>query len=119
MKKSILLLPAILVLFACKKEKEFPTTPMGEITLETLKPNSNIDYLTSNTIELSLTGYAESTVEILDSKGNLYQKALLKRNEAETFVVRVPNHETKLVMKYMGHTVELEVKNNKLQHTFN
>jgi hypothetical protein len=120
MKKAIYLtLISLVVLFtSCRKDFDNPT-PKVPATMEDLKIPADFDWKTIKDIQLTLTGYANSIVEVTSPEGVVYQKSFLTRNEPYIMKLTVPTYERSLRLKYMGQNIELELSSGTIEYIFN
>ncbi len=119
MKKIILLsVLGLAVLFSsCRKDMDNkPTTPP---TMEELEIPADFDWKTIKDFQLTLTGYANSIVEVSSPEGVVYQKVFLTRNEPYTMKLTVPTYEQSVRLKYMGQNIELQLSTTNIEYTFN
>ncbi len=84
-----------------------------------LKVSSGFDWKTTSEVSLTLTGYANSTAEILNSNGDLIQKVFLKKNEPFTSRISLPKATKSLKLRFLGQTVEVEVSGANVSYIFN
>ncbi len=120
MKNIVLLffIATIAIFSSCKKETTDPI-PVDEPTLnETVFPSS-FDWKTYEEVNFSVSGYANSILEVVSNDGNVYQKVFLKKNETYTGKFTMPTYETTVKLIYMGQEVSFELGNGSISHQFN
>ncbi len=120
MKKSfsILFLGIILILSACQKESGTPTDNPDK-SIRQLNISPGFDWKTTHSVNLTLTGYANSAAEILNADGDLIQKVFLKKDEPYTTQLVLPKASKSVKVNYMGQTVDVNLSGNSASHLFN
>lgn len=130
--KNLILLIAIGVIFSlssCQKEAASSmappvtqvTPPKTEQITKTgqLKVASNFDWKTFKDVQLTLTGPANSLVEVASANKTVYQRAYLSKNLAYTMILSVPSYETSVHLLYMGKDVNVDLNSNNIAYKFN
>jgi hypothetical protein len=120
MKNTVLIITLGLLtsLSACKKDDVAPSDSSNK-SMSELNVSSGFDWKTTTNVSLTLTGYANSTAEILNSDGDLIQKVFLKKNEPFTAQVALPKATKSIKLRFLGQTVELEVTSVNVSYIFN
>lgn len=128
MKKLIIATYLIVVgMSACKKDlvtryEELNQNQNSSKTIEKLsdvKVSDNFDWKTTKNIDLTLTGYANSLVEVISEDGTVLEKAMLKTNEPYITKINMPSANGKIYLKYMGQNIPLETSAKQVSYTFN
>ena len=107
-----------MVFTSCKKNTSEPTPSEGTNIEEIVFP-SNFDWKTFSEIPLSITGYANSILEIVSTDGTVYQKIALQKNEPYIGKFTVPSYETTIRLIYMGQDISFDLSNGSVSHQFN
>ncbi len=87
--------------------------------MDELEIPSDFNWKTIKDFQLTLTGYANSIVEVTSPQGTVYQKAFLTKNEPYSIKLTVPTYEKSIRLKYMGQIIELELASNEIEYVFN
>ena len=130
MKKLLLLLVigAIFTISSCRKETNSSmlpnststTTTATQITkTEQLKVASNFNWKTFKDVQLTLTGTANSIIEVASSDQTVYQRAYLAKDQAYIMKLSVPSYETSVHLLYMGKDVNVNLSSNNIVYKFN
>ena len=130
MKKLLLLLVigAIFTISSCRKETNSSmlpnststTTTATQITkTEQLKVASNFNWKTFKDVQLTLTGTANSIIEVASSDQTVYQRAYLAKDQAYIMKLSVPSYETSVHLLYMGKDVNVNLTSNNIVYKFN
>ena len=129
MKNLILLIAIGLILsFAsCRKESVSSMAPEQvapaqtvQITkTEQLKVASDFNWKTFKDVQLTMTGTANSIVEVASSNNTVYQRAYLSKDLAYTMKLSVPSYETSVHLLYMGKDVSVNLSSNNINYKFN
>ena len=128
--KNLFFLFAIVVIFSlssCKKESASSMAPAQvtppkteQITkTEQLKVAADFNWKTFKDIQLTLTGTANSLVEVASANNTVYQRAYLSKNLAYTMKLSVPSYETSVHLLYMGKDVNINLSSNNIVYKFN
>ena len=131
--KNLILLIAIGVIFSlssCTKEtvSSMAPTPVTPVTApqtaqvtktSQLKVASNFNWKTTKDVLLTLTGTANSPVEVASSNKTVYQSAYLSKDLAYTMKLTVPSYETSVHLLYMGKDVSVNLSSNNIVYKFN
>jgi hypothetical protein len=128
--KNLILLIAIGVIFSlssCQKESVSSmlptqvTPPKTEQITKTdqLKVASDFNWKTFKDVQLTLTGSANSIVEIASANNTVYQRAYLSKDLAYTMKLSVPSYETSVHLLYMGKDVNVNLSSNNIAYKFN
>jgi hypothetical protein len=120
MKKVSLILFVLLVvtLISCKKESNV-VVPPEETALEEVVFPSNFDWKTYKQVSISVTGYANSLLEIISDEGVVYQRVFLEKNTPYSGKFSVPSYESTVQLKYMGQLVDVDLGSGSISHQFN
>ena len=128
MKNLILLLVigTVLTLSSCQKEAVSSLLPNSvtppkteQITkTEQLKVASDFNWKTVKDIQLSLTGTANSIVEVASSNQTVYQRAYLSKDQTYIMKLSVPSYETSVHLLYMGKDVNINLSSNNIVYKF-
>jgi hypothetical protein len=108
---------AVLLLTSCQKEESTIPNPVNSVNEMQVSPS--FDWKTTHDVTVTLTGYANSTVEIANPKGEIIQKAFLKKDEAYTVKLNLPVAIKSLQLRYMGQVVDANLSNGTLTYVFN
>jgi len=130
MKNLILLfvIGAIYTLSSCRKEavsSMSPTTAAAAATAtqitktEQLKVASDFNWKTVKEVQLTLTGTANSIVEVASANNTVYQRAYLSKDLAYTMNLSVPSYETSVHLLYQGKDVNVNLSSNNIVYKFN
>jgi hypothetical protein len=130
MKKLFLLLVigAILTLLSCRKEANSSMLPNSTTTTaaasqitktEQLKVASDFNWKTFKDVQLTLTGTANSIVEVASSNQTVYQRAYLSKDQAYTMKLSVPSYETSVHLLYLGKDININLLSNNIVYKFN
>ena len=128
--KKVLFLIAIAVIISlstCKKESASSVAPTQvtppqtvQITkTEQLKVASDFNWKTFKDVQLTLTGTANSLVEVASANNTVYQRAYLSKDLAYTMKLSVPSYETSVHLLYMGKDVNINLSSNNISYKFN
>ena len=128
--KNLILLIAIGVIFSlssCTKESASsmapaPVTPPQTVQItktEQLKVASDFNWKTFKDVQLTLTGTANSVVEVASTNNIVYQRAYLSKDLAYTMKLSVPSYETSVHLLYMGKDVSVNLSSNNINYKFN
>jgi len=128
--KNLILLIVIGVIFSlssCKKESASSVAPAQvtppqtvQITkTEQLKVASDFNWKTFKDVQLTLTGTANSLVEVASANNVVYQRAYLSKDLAYTMKLSVPSYETSVHLLYMGKDVSVNLSSNNINYKFN
>jgi hypothetical protein len=130
--KNLILLSAvaiILSLASCSKtENVLPssaapvavtTTPAQPTKTEQLKVASDFNWKTFKDVELTLTGTANSIVQVVSANQTVYQKAYLSKDQAYTMKLSVPSTETSVHLLYQGQDVNINLNASTIAYKFN
>ena len=127
--KNLILLIAIGVIFSlssCSKEsvnsmapaQVTPTAAAPITKTEQLKVASDFNWKTFKTVQLTLTGTANSLVEVASSNNTVYQRAYLSKDLAYTMKLSVSSYETSVHLLYMGKDVNVNLSSNNIAYKF-
>lgn len=129
MRKLFLLfvIGVIFCLSSCRKEAETSSLPNSTATTaitqptktEQLKVTSDFNWKTFKDIQLTLTGNANSIVEVASTNQTVYQRAYLSKDLAYTMKLSVPSYETSVHLLYMGKDVNIPLSSGILTYKFN
>ena len=128
--KNLFFLFAIAVIFSllsCKKESASSMAPAQvtppqtvQITkTEQLKVASDFNWKTFKDVQLTLTGTANSLVEVASANSTVYQRAYLSKDLAYTMKLSVPSYETSVHLLYMGKDININLSSNNISYKFN
>ena len=128
--KNLILLVVIGVIFSlssCKKESASSMAPSQvtspqtvQITkTEQLKVASDFNWKTFKDVQLTITGTANSLVEVASANNTVYQRAYLSKDLAYTMKLSVPSYETSVHLLYMGKDVSVNLSSNNIVYKFN
>ncbi len=120
MKKTliILFLVTVVAFVSCKKETT-EVTPPEETSIDQIVFPSDFDWKTYKDVSISVTGYANSILEVVSEEGVVYQKIFLKKNKTYSGKFSVPGYESMVQLKYMGQTVDFDLGNGSISYQFN
>ncbi|MGC8865161.1 MAG: hypothetical protein ACP5O2_05500 [Bacteroidales bacterium] len=105
----------IISLASCQKDEATePTLPQQPQTMKELQVPANFNWKTTRNLEVSLTAKSNGLVEILDAKGNAYQKAFLLANKPFVLKLTVPSAEKVLKIKFNGKVASVEITSDNL-----
>ncbi|MDP4290094.1 MAG: hypothetical protein Q8908_03350 [Bacteroidota bacterium] len=116
---------AILILSSCQKEADSSLlpTPSATATQPTstgqLKVATVFNWKTFKDIQLTLTGSANSIVEVTSPNQTVYQKVYLFKDKSYTMKLSVPAYETSVQLLYMGKAVTINLSSANIAHKFN
>jgi hypothetical protein len=126
MKKLIAIAFVTVVLgTSCKKDfledKYQATTPTSSNATKTadLKVDKNFDWKTTQETNLTLTGYANARVQVLNVNGDVIETARLETNKPYSTVINLPKTEKKIILSYMGQEIFVDLNQSNIQYTFN
>ncbi|MDP3928367.1 MAG: hypothetical protein Q8R57_05055 [Bacteroidota bacterium] len=126
MKKLIAIAFVTVVLgTSCKKDfledKYQATTPTSSNATKTadLKVDKNFDWKTTQETNLTLTGYANARVQVLNVNGDVIETARLETNKPYSTVINLPKTEKKIILSYMGQEIFVDLSQSNIQYTFN
>jgi hypothetical protein len=126
--RKLLLLFVIGVIFnlsSCRKEADTSSLPNSTVApaqptkTEQLKVTSDFNWKTFKDIQLTLTGTANSIVEVASTNQTVYQRAYLAKDMAYTMKLSVPAYETSVHLLYLGKDVTLPLSSGILAYKFN
>ena len=86
---------------------------------EQLKVASDFNWKTFKNVQLTLTGTANSIVEVAASDQTVYQRAYLSKDQAYTMKLSVPSYETSVHLLYMGKDINVNLSSNNIVYKFN
>lgn len=117
----------ILSFASCRKESISSTAPAQQtppptvqITkTEQLKVASDFNWKTFKDVQLTLTGTANSIVEVASTNNIVYQRAYLSKDLAYTMKLSVPSYETSVHLLYMGKDISVNLSSNNIVYKFN
>jgi hypothetical protein len=117
----------ILSFTSCRKESVSSRAPAQvtppqtvQITkTEQLKVASDFNWKTFKDVQLTMTGTANSIVEVASSNNTVYQRAYLSKDLAYTMKLSVPSYETAVHLLYMGKDVSVNLSSNNIVYKFN
>lgn len=123
MKRLILILTTVMLVslasFSCKKIEPIEDTPDTGITeMEDLQVTSSFDWTTSTNYTLTLEGKYSNIVEVTNMENVPYLKLFIKANESFSTKLTVPSYEDRVILKYMGNEVTIELNSKELSHKF-
>ncbi len=123
MKQFILLLTSVvfvsLIFSSCKRIEPIEDVPENGITeMEDMQVTSSFDWKTSTDYTLTLEGNSSNIVEITSEEGTPYLKVFIKANESYSTKLTVPTYEEKVILKYMGKEVSLDLNSSELSYKF-
>jgi len=123
MKRLILILTAVMLVslasFSCKKIEPIEDTPDTGITeMEDLQVTTSFDWTTSTNYTLTLEGKYSNIVEVTNMENVPYLKLFIKANESFSTKLTVPSYEDRVILKYMGNEVTIELNSKELSHKF-
>jgi hypothetical protein len=120
MKKSVLFIFALVMVFAtsCKKELTLPddSTPKD---LASIEVPADFDWKTSKDIQLNLTGNSTGIVTVASINGNIYQKAFLNPGQTYEMKLTVPADVSSVLVKFKGQNVTIELSSENISYQFN
>lgn len=129
MKKYLLvyIIGVILIFSTCRKEADTSSLPNSTVTptttqptkTELLKVTSDFNWKTFKDVQLTLTGNANSIVEVTSANQIVYQRAYLSKDLAYTMKLSVPAYETSVHLVYMGKDVTIPLSSGILAYKFN
>ncbi len=118
MKKLLLFGLATLgfIFTSCKKDRDYePETPK---TMEELSVPASFNWKTTKDITITLTGFTSGIAAVTNDKGIPYLKAYLTADQPYTVKFSLPAYETKLTLKFMGQSTQVNLTGNTLNHQF-
>jgi hypothetical protein len=124
----LIVIGAILTLSSCRKEANSSMLPNSTATTPTatqitktdqLKVASDFNWKTFKDVQLTMTGTANSIVEVASSNQTVYQRAYLAKDQAYTMKLSVPSYETSVHLLYMGKDVNVNLSSNNIVYKFN
>jgi hypothetical protein len=123
----LIVIGAILTLSSCRKETNSSMLPNSTTTpnatqitkTEQLKVASDFNWKTFKNVQLTLTGTANSIVEVAASDQTVYQRAYLSKDQAYTMKLSVPSYESSVHLLYMGKDVNVNLSSNNIVYKFN
>ena len=108
-----------MVLSSCNNKEKLGTTPTEIPTMDELEVNSDFDWKTTQEIQLKLIASQSSIVEVTNKDGEVFQKAVIIANEAQTMKLTIPSYVDTVKLKFMDQEVTLELSSNILSYNFN
>lgn len=114
---SLLLISGVFVFASCSKD--LPDSPDVPTSIDNLVVDKTFDWELTQSIDLTMTGYANSTATISSSDGTILWKVFLVKNEPNKVSFTIPSAESKIILNYMGQAIELEITGKPLIYTFN
>jgi len=124
----LIVIGVILTLSSCRKETNSSMVPNSTTTTpaatqitktEQLKVASDFNWKTFKNVQLTLTGTANSIVEVAASDQTVYQRAYLSKDQAYTMKLSVPSYETSVHLLYMGKDINVNLSSNNIVYKFN
>jgi hypothetical protein len=123
----IIAIGLILSFASCKKESVSSMAPAQVTPPQTvqitktdqLKVASDFNWKTFKDFQLTMTGTANSIVEVASSNNIVYQRAYLTKDLAYTMKLSVPSYETSVHLLYMGQDVSVNLSSNIIVYKFN
>jgi len=127
MKKLIAIAFVTVVLgTSCKKDfledkyqATTPTSSSNATKTADLKVDKNFDWKTTQETNLTLTGYANARVQVLNVNGDVIETARLETNKPYSTVLSLPKTEKKIILSYMGQEIFVDLNQTNIQYTFN
>ncbi len=113
----IFLMAGFFGLVSCKKDTTEPT-PTTPTTTDQLVVPDNFDWKTTQDVQFSLKGFANSMVEVTSETGVVYLKLGLNKDQVVTTKIALPTYETNLVLKYLGQQIPVDITGGAVSHTF-
>ena len=105
-----------LILTSCKKDRDYePETPK---TMEELSVPASFNWKTTKDVTITLTGYTSGIAAVTNDKGIPYLKAYLTTDQPYTVKISLPAYESKLTLKFMGQSTQVNLTGNALNHQF-
>lgn len=123
----ICIIGVVLFLSSCRKEAETSSLPNATSVpvatqptkTEQLKVTSDFNWKTFKDVQLTLTGTANSIVEVASTNQTVYQRAYLSKDLAYTMKLSVPAYETSVHLLYMGKDINIPLSSGTLAYKFN
>ncbi|MDK2910961.1 MAG: hypothetical protein PWR20_2529 [Bacteroidales bacterium] len=116
----ILLASVIIALASCRKEElPEPAVPQKPTSMKEMQVPVDFNWKTTRNLQVSITAKSNGLVEILDSKGNAYQKAFLTANKTFVLKFTVPTFEKSLKIKFNGKETSVDITSDNLTATLN
>ncbi len=115
----ILLAGLIIGLTSCKKEELTEPVVSQPKTMKEMQVPADFNWKTTRNLQLSLKAKSNGLVEVLDAKGNAYQKAFLMANKPFVLKFTVPTFEKNLKIKFNGKETGIEITSDNLTVTLN
>ncbi len=104
-----LMLVGLLVFSSSCKKYELEKVETND--LQNVNVPDNFDWKTYQTIDITMTGYANALVQVASPAGTVYGQAALVKNQALVMSITVPTYETHVNLLYLGHELNIEAKN--------
>ncbi|MDO9512787.1 MAG: hypothetical protein Q7J34_13585 [Bacteroidales bacterium] len=114
---SLLLFSGFLILVSCSKD--IPDSPDIPTTIDNLVVDKTFDWESTQSVDLSMTGYANSTATISSADGTILWKAFLTKNEPNKVTFTLPSADSKITLNYMGQSIELALTGKPISYIFN
>jgi hypothetical protein len=124
----LIVIGTILTFSSCRKEANSSMVPNSTTTTaaatqitktEQLKIASDFNWKTFKDVQLTLTGTANSIIEVASSNQTVYQRAYLSKDQAYTMKLSVPSYETSVHLLYMGKDININLISNNIVYKFN
>lgn len=131
MRKLLLLfvIGTVFILSSCRKEAESSslsnstttsnTTSSQPTKTEQLNVTSDFNWKTFKDVQLTLTGNANSIIEVASTNQTVYQRAYLAKDIPYTMKLSVPAYETSVHLLYLGKDVTIPLSSGILVYKFN
>lgn len=121
MKKLLLISISILVvLSSCKiNPKDDDPQPNEPQSMEDLNISSSFDWKTTTDYSLSLKSQSSNVVIVTSTDGTVYYQGFIKSGVTLETKLTLPSYEEKILLKFKGDTVELDLSGSNLSYDFN
>ena len=109
------LITGLLILNSCSKDD---SRPWNSVNSETLVAQSNFDWNTTKTYQLTLTGSLSHIVKITSAKGIVYQKVFLSAGSQCLTTITLPSYEKSVHLVYNNKDIEIALSGTNLTYSF-
>lgn len=109
------LLTGLLILNSCSKDD---SRPWNDVNSETIVAQSNFDWNTTKTYQLTITGSLSHIVKITSAKGIVYQKIFLPAGSQFLTSFTLPSYEKNVHLVYNNKDIEIVLSSPNLTYSF-
>ena len=111
----LVLFVGILILSSCSKDD---SRPWNDANSENLVAQSNFDWNTTKTYQLTITVNQNHIVKITSAKGIVYQKVFLIAGNQCITTITLPAYEKSVHLVYNNKDIELALSGANLSYSF-